>query len=50
MELSFASAVVILLFVTDPLGNIPLFVALLRNVDPARRFAVIVRECVIAFG
>ena len=49
MDLSFASAVLILLFVTDPLGNIPLFVSLLRRVDPARRFVVIVRECLIAF-
>jgi len=28
METSFASAVVILLLVTDPIGNIPLFVSL----------------------
>lgn len=50
MDVSFASAVVILLLVVDPVGNIPLFVALLRNVDPARRTPVIVRECAIAFG
>ncbi|MBI4194820.1 MAG: MarC family protein [Betaproteobacteria bacterium] len=50
MDVSFASAVVILLLVMDPVGNIPLFVALLRPVDPARRMAVIVRECTIAFG
>lgn len=50
MELSFASAVLILRFVTDPLGNIPLFVSLLRRVDPSRRVTVIVRECLIAFA
>ena len=50
MDLSFYSAVVILVLVADPLGNIPLFVALLRNVEPARRVLVIVRECVIAFA
>lgn len=50
METSFASAVVILLLVTDPIGNIPVFAALLRNVDPARRVRVIVRECLIAFA
>ncbi|MDP2238826.1 MAG: MarC family protein [Burkholderiales bacterium] len=50
MDVSFASAVVILLLVMDPVGNIPLFVSLLRNVDPARRVAVIVRECAIAFA
>jgi MarC family membrane protein len=49
MDLSFTSAVVILLLVIDPIGNIPLFVALLRNVEPGRRLKVIVRECAIAF-
>src|SRR5512136_2061346 len=50
METSFASAVVILLLVTDPIGNIPLFVALLRPVAPERRVRVIVRECAIALA
>mgnify|MGYP001602765838 CR=1 FL=1 len=50
MDISFASAVVILLLVMDPIGNIPLFVSLLRNVEPARRVTVIVRECAIAFA
>ncbi|HTQ75304.1 MAG TPA: MarC family protein [Burkholderiales bacterium] len=49
METSFASAVVILLLVTDPIGNIPLFVTLLRPVAPERRVRVILRECAIAF-
>src|SRR5258708_31208115 len=50
MDISFASAVVILLLVTDPIGNIPLFVSLLRHVKPARRFRVIARECAIALA
>lgn len=50
METSFASAVVILLLVTDPIGNIPLFVALLRPVPPKRRVRVILRECAIALA
>lgn len=50
MDISFTSAVVILLLVIDPLGNIPLFVALLRNTRPARRIVVITRECAIAFA
>jgi MarC family membrane protein len=50
MDVSFASAVVILLFVMDPIGNIPLFVSLLRNVKPARRPFVIARECAIALA
>jgi len=50
MDLSFASAVVILLLVTDPIGNIPLFVTLLRRVERSRRVLVIARECAIALG
>ena len=50
MDVSFASAVVILVLVADPLGNIPVFVLLLQNVEPARRVRVIVRECAIAFA
>jgi len=50
MDVSFASAIIILLLVTDPIGNIPLFVSLLRGVNPRRRPRVIVRECVIALA
>lgn len=50
MEVSLASAVVILLLVMDPLGNIPLFVSLLQKVPAARRRRVILRECAIAFA
>jgi MarC family membrane protein len=50
VDVSFASAVVILVLVADPLGNIPVFVALLQNVAPERRVRVIVRECAIAFA
>ena len=48
MDASFASAVVLLVLVADPLGNIPLFTVLLSKIEPARRVRVIVRECVIA--
>ncbi len=50
MTISFASAIVVLLLVMDPIGNIPLFVALLHRVEPRRRTRVIVRECAIALG
>ncbi len=50
MDVSFASAVVILVLVMDPVGNIPLFISVLRTVKPARRARVILRECVIAFA
>lgn len=50
MEGSFASALILLLLVTDPLGNIPIFVAALRTVPPHRKARVILRECLIAFA
>jgi MarC family membrane protein len=50
MDISFTSAVVILLLVMDPIGNIPLFVSVLRPVKAARRTRVILRECAIAFA
>ena len=50
MDVSFTSTLVVLLLVMDPIGNIPVFSALLRNLDPARRRLVILRECAIAFG
>lgn len=46
---SFISAIVLLVLVTDPLGNIPIFVGLLRQVDPARRQRIIIREVLFAF-
>ncbi|MDD0841057.1 MarC family protein [Curvibacter sp. HBC61] len=47
---TFTSATILLLLITDPLGNIPLFANALRDVPPARRPVVIVREVLIAFG
>jgi len=50
MDLGFGSAVVILLLVVDPIGNIPIFVSLMRRVDPVHRTRVILRECAIAYA
>jgi MarC family membrane protein len=50
MEMGFTSAVVILVLVLDPIGNIPIFVSLLRRADAERRIRVILRECAIAFA
>jgi small neutral amino acid transporter SnatA (MarC family) len=50
MDASFVSAVVLLLIVCDPLGNIPIFVSALRDVPKERRRAIILRECLIAFA
>ena len=50
MDVSVTSAVVILFLVMDPLGNIPLFVSLLKNIDSRRRIIIVARECVIAYA
>src|SRR5258708_40170399 len=42
------SAVVTLFLVLDPLGNIPLFLSVLKTVSPERRRKVLVREIAIA--
>lgn len=49
MEGSFLSAVLLLLLVCDPFGNIPIFISALRDVPRARRRRIILRECLIAF-
>lgn len=46
--MSLLSAAVLLFFVMDPLGNVPLFLAALRHVEPARARRIIVRELLIA--
>lgn len=50
MAHTFASATILLLVITDPLGNIPIFVSSLRAVPAERRARVILREVLIAFG
>ncbi len=44
------SAGILLFLIMDPLGNIPLFLSLLKNVAPKRRRWVLVRELLIALG
>lgn len=46
--MSTLSAGILLFLIMDPLGNIPLFLSLLRNVKPERRMFVLVRELLIA--
>lgn len=50
MDHTFASALILLLLVLDPLGSLPIFISVLRNVEPARRARVAVREGLIAFA
>src|ERR1700712_4446996 len=49
MDHSFLSAFILLLLVLDPLGSLPIFVAVMRDVPPERRLFVSVRESLIAF-
>jgi len=42
------SSAVVLFFVMDPLGNIPIFLSLLKDIEPKRRWKIISRELLIA--
>lgn len=50
MDHSFVSAFILLLLVLDPLGSLPIFIPIMRDVPPQRRRWVAVREVGIAFG
>lgn len=50
MGVDFLSTTILLFLVIDPLGNIPIFLAALRQVPESRRAAITLRECLIAFG
>ena len=49
MHYDFLSATILLILITDPFGNIPIFANALKNVAPKRRPWVILREVSIAF-
>jgi MarC family membrane protein len=49
MTENFFQTLVLLLLVTDPFGNVPLFISTLAHVKPERRSRVVIRECLIAF-
>lgn len=49
-ETTLIAAAVLLFLILDPLGNIPVFLSLLKPVPEARRRIVLARELVIALG
>ena len=49
-QMTTLSAAILLFLIMDPLGNIPLFLSLLKHVPPRRRRHVMVRELLIALG
>jgi len=50
MEVTIASAALLLFLILDPLGNIPIFLSLLRTLPPERQRIVLARELLIALG
>ena len=50
MPAEFASQVILLLFVIDPFGNVPVVNAMLRNLTTRRRVLIVLRECAIAYA
>ena len=48
--MTIASAALLLFLILDPLGNIPVFLSLLRTLPPRRQRIVLVRELLIALG
>ncbi len=50
MELSIISTTLLLLVLLDPIGNIPIYIATVERLPPAKRTRVIARECLIAYA
>jgi MarC family membrane protein len=50
MQHDFVSALILLLLVLDPLGSLPIFIPVMRQVAPERRAWVALREVGIAFA
>jgi len=49
MTQGFFQSFMLLLLVTDPFGNVPIFVTAMARVPAERRWRVVTRECAIAF-
>ena len=50
MEMTIASAALTLFLILDPLGNVPVFLSLLRPLPPRRQRVVLARELLIALA
>ena len=48
--MTIAAAAILLFLILDPLGNIPVFLSLLKGLPPARQRRVLARELLIALG
>lgn len=50
MEQTFVSVFILIVLVTDPIGNIPNFISVLQRVPAGKRRRVVLREVAIAYG
>ena len=48
--MTITAAALLLFFILDPLGNIPVFLGLLKDVPAARQRRILMRELLIALG
>ncbi len=48
MQTDLLSATILLFLIMDPLGNVPIFLSILKQVEPRRRLVIIFREMLIA--
>ena len=48
--MTIASAALLLFLILDPLGNVPVFLSLLRGLPPRRQRIIVARELLIALG
>ena len=48
--MTITSAAITLFLVMDPLGNIPIFLSLLEEIEPRRRLRIIIREMLMALA
>lgn len=44
------SAAIMLFFIMDPLGNLPIFMSVLKGIEPRRRRMILVRELLFSLG
>ena len=49
MSITLLSAIILLFLVMDPLGNVPVFLTILKDVDSGKRNKIVFRELIIAF-
>lgn len=46
--MSVISAAILLFLIMDPFGNIPMFLTALKDVEPARKSFIVIRELIVA--